>query len=99
MFWKIFLMTVIIVTVIVWLSIWQSEKRRASLNGSCTDCGRALKSQMRPETITRLLGGGRGLQRTVTVHDLYCPKCKEVKKYDVYCDLEQARQELNQMSA
>lgn len=85
----------VVVAGIVVFFRWQKETTDALVLGRCTTCGRALKFRMRTETVTRMLGGGRGIERTVEVVDHYCPKCKVVVKTDALGELKRARQEMD----
>jgi hypothetical protein len=73
---------------------WQIMRTDVLVLGRCTTCGKVLKWKTRPETVTRMLGGGRGLRRTVEVVDHYCPKCNLTVKHDVLGALKHARQEI-----
>jgi hypothetical protein len=92
---------VVVGATVVAIRLVRSRRREEDLNarmyGRCPQCSRAPGTRRRTETVTRMLGGGRGLQRTVEVIDAYCPKCNTVIRSDVFGEVERARQEMQNM--
>jgi hypothetical protein len=52
-------------------------------SGRCEGCGAGLRTRSATRTVRKMLDGTRGLEKTITVTEVYCPKCNVVVNGDL----------------
>ena len=64
---------------------------------ACAVCGKRLRHRINQQTVRRMFDSTRGIERRVSVTQLFCPKCNVIYDADVYGEVARVEHELAQL--